>query len=162
MRRFSFSVRPVAVRALLGAVVLGGALVGMGARSAPVTAATPRVIIVDNDGGFTPGDPATGGWAFAPAHMAVVQGAQITFDNPSGNFRPHTVTSISTTGRFPNVTLDYGAKFNSSPTADDTIKPGQSWTLDTSTLDPGQYSFFCALHPWMVGSLTVMPAATPQ
>jgi plastocyanin len=40
------------------------------------------------------------------------------------------------------------------------IQPGNTWTLDTSTLEApsGQYTYYCWLHPWMVGNFTVMPA----
>jgi plastocyanin len=34
--------------------------------------------------------------------------------------------------------------------------PGNSWSLDTSGLAAGHYGYYCRLHPWMVGSLTVV------
>ena len=33
--------------------------------------------------------------------------------------------------------------------------PGSSFVLDTSTLDAGQYVYYCTIHPWMVGTFTV-------
>lgn len=35
------------------------------------------------------------------------------------------------------------------------IIPGQSYTLDTSHLSPGTYTFQCDIHPWMLGTLHV-------
>ena len=32
-----------------------------------------------------------------------------------------------------------------------------AWDLDTGSVDPGHYTFICTLHPWMVGTLTVLP-----
>jgi plastocyanin len=120
--------------------------------------ATIRVLMYDNGGTFMPGDPATGQWTFTPHHLGVTQGESIEFVNPAGNARPHTVTSITWSGQPPNRVLAHGVAFDSSPTMADIIRPGNSFTLDTSTLDPGQYLYYCWLHPWMVGSITVMAA----
>ena len=150
-----------------GTAVLVGVL-GLGAARTlhPGTAAhaqavkdAPRVTIYDSNVNFTAGNPAEGEWGFAPMHLAVPQGAQVEFDNPTSNSFPHTVTSIAWSGTAPDRTLASGTQFNSSPTKDAYIMPGGSWTLDTSTLDPGQYDFYCTIHPWMVGTLTVEPAA---
>jgi plastocyanin len=35
------------------------------------------------------------------------------------------------------------------------LQPGQSFTLDASTLAPGNYAYLCRLHPWMNGELTI-------
>ena len=59
-------------------------------------------------------------------------------------------------GAFEN-TLQAGTKFDSSPTRETVIAPGNSWMLDTSTVDPGNYAFYCRFHPWMVGEITVLP-----
>jgi plastocyanin len=117
----------------------------------------PRVTIIDNDGTFAPGDPGTGQWGYAPAHITVAKGESIVFNNPTGNFRPHTVTSITWTGAFPNRTLAPGALFNSSPDTASILMPGQSFTLSTADLEPGHYLYYCGIHPWMAGSFTVTP-----
>jgi plastocyanin len=158
-RKLRAIVRPLRARALLGMVVLGSAAVGVTSTSTPVTAESAQVMIVDNDGPLAPpGDANTGMWTFEPNHIAVVQGDMITFESAASNSKPHTVASITLSSRFPNVAFEYGTKFNSSQTAAEAIGPGKSWMLDTSTLDPGQYTYFCAFHPWMVGNFTVMPA----
>jgi plastocyanin len=133
------------------------AAIGLGALAqGRAIAYNARVEIIDNDASFRPaGGPGIGLWGFGPDHIAVTQGDPIVFDNPAGNRQSHTVTSLSWTGSSPYRTLDAGAKFDSSPTKDQAIAPGNSWTLDTSTLDPGQYTFYCTIHPWMVGTFTV-------
>lgn len=145
---------------LASAVVVGGRAVLHS--SATVQAQTvkdaSRVTIYDSNVNFTPGNPAEGEWGYAPVHIAVKQGASIEFDNPASNNFPHTVTSIGWSGTAPDRTLTSGVQFNSSPTKDAYIMPGASFTLDTTTLDPGQYDFYCTIHPWMVGTLTVEPA----
>jgi plastocyanin len=124
---------------------------------------SPRVVMVDASvpvSGGTPSltDPYTGTWGFAPTHLYVTQGTPIEFDNPASNSFPHTVVSLSWSGSPTNRTLTSGMAFDSSPTNADFIKPGSSWTLDTSTLTPGLYVFYCSLHPWMTGSITVAAA----
>jgi plastocyanin len=124
------------------------------------TAFTPRVTIIQNDAQFSPADAeGVGQWSYAPDHLAVMQGEQIEFDNPATNSFPHTVTSITWTGMAPARTLASGQAFDSSPTRETYIQPGQSWTLDTSTLMPGQYLYYCTIHPWMAGSFTVLAPA---
>jgi plastocyanin len=118
-----------------------------------------HVMMVDNDAQPYPAAVGVGYYAFAPVHITVAQGQQIVFDNPSTNLRPHTVTSLSWTGRSPYRDLQVGTAFDSSPATDDVITPGSSWTLDTSALDPDQYTYYCTVHPWMTGTFTVVPAA---
>ena len=152
--------------AVAGAAVLVG-VVGFGAGRAlhPSTAAHAqtakdgaKVTIDDSSVNFTAGNPAEGEWGYAPQHIAVPQGTQVEFDNPASNNYPHTVTSLAWSGIAPDRTLTSGTQFNSSPTKDAYIMPGGSFVLDTTTLDPGQYDFYCTIHPWMVGTLTVEPA----
>lgn len=145
------------VRFLMAPLVLGAVLAaGYGVHAYTSAGAyTPRVTVIDNDGTFMPGDPGTGQWSFAPAHLTVAKGESITFDNPQGNFRPHTVTSITWSGMAPTRTLESGKAFDSSPTRETLLMPGQSYNLDTSAMDAGHYLYYCTLHPWMVGTFTV-------
>lgn len=156
--------RRAVVRAAVGLVVAGTLTIGAGApievgHGATVAAAAPaRVLMYDNGGIFAPGDVDTGMWTYTPNHIDVVKGEPIEFVNPAGNARPHTVTSISASGPVPTRTLASGMLFDSSPTREDFISPGSTWTLDTSTLDAGQYTYYCTIHPWMVGTFTLTPA----
>lgn len=144
----------VRARRPLVAVVLLSLLVAVtGARSASVTAYTPRVLMVDNDAPFAPpGDPGLGLWGFAPAHLSVYQGQPLVFENPAANKRPHTVTSLTWSGPPTARTLELGTLFDSK-----VLMPGETFTLDTTPLTPGQYVYLCTLHPWMVGTVTVEP-----
>jgi plastocyanin len=36
-----------------------------------------------------------------------------------------------------------------------TLAPGQSWTLDTSSLNTGTYTYACLFHPWMKGVINI-------
>lgn len=149
MRRIS---RFLAAPVLMALVLAASATVVLHART---NAYTARVIMYDNDGQFNFVDPGTGEWTFAPSHVEVAQGEPIVFENPASNKRPHAVVSIAAGGTPFDRTLTSGSLFNSSPTAADLIMPGNSWTLDTSSLEPAHYTYFCSLHPWMVGSFTV-------
>ncbi|HLH24207.1 MAG TPA: plastocyanin/azurin family copper-binding protein [Chloroflexota bacterium] len=123
---------------------------------APASAATATVTIYDGDTPPPPTfDPAQGWWGYAPLHVEVKRGEPVVFYNPETNRFPHTVTSIS---RGDGAgTLAAGAQFDSTPDPNTRINPGESWTLDTSTLNPGHYAYYCRLHLWMLGSVTVTP-----
>ncbi len=153
----------LAVRALLGLVVSGSLALGVANGAQPAAAGNARVVIYDNNGGFNPVDADTGLWSFFPAHIEVIQGESIEFVSAAGNFRPHSVTSLSAPAAAGSAAtleraLEYGRLFDSSPTRAELIQPGASWNLDTTALNPGHYSYFCSLHLWMVGSFTVLPA----
>ena len=123
------------------------------------SAFSPMVTIIDNDAP-TPNqgiDPGQAYWGYGPDIIHVKKGEQVTFLNPASNKRPHSVTSISLgTTPFENG-LVAGAKFDSSPTREALVTPGNSWVLDTATVDAGNYAYYCRIHPWMVGQIAVLP-----
>jgi plastocyanin len=96
-------------------------------------------------------------WGYGPTQIVVTKGEMVTFMNPADNKRPHSVTSLSLAGPSFENGMAAGAKFDSSPSRETLVTPGNSWTLDTGTLDPGTYAYFCRIHPWMVGEVTVLP-----
>ena len=153
----------LALRVLVVPVLVGLAFASVSLVSSVGAQGTEaRVVIVDNDGP-TPNqgiDMRTGEWGFAPAHIAVTQGEPVMFENPEGNFRPHDVVSITRSGSSAEPVLESGARFGSGTTQESWIRPGGSWTLDTSGLDPGYYAYYCSVHPWMVGNVTVLPQPT--
>lgn len=149
----------IGIRSVLASVVVGGALLAASGASARHTAVAfnQRVVMYDNGAQFNAEDAEyLGEWGFMPGHLTVTKGESIEFVNPATNARPHTVTSITWSGTAPTRTLESGAKFDSSPTRDALVMPGMSFTLDTSTLDTGNYMFYCTLHPWMVGTFTLV------
>ncbi|HEY7064669.1 MAG TPA: hypothetical protein VII06_24560 [Chloroflexota bacterium] len=145
------------MRVLIGLLALVPILTlaaSLGASPAPARAANASVVIYDGDTPAPPVfDPAQGWWSYAPYHVQVARGEPILFSSPGTNRFPHTVTSISR-GEAPG-TLVAGAQFDSSPDPSSRINPGESWTLDTANLAPGHYTYYCRLHLWMLGSLTV-------
>jgi plastocyanin len=123
------------------------------------TAYTPTVTMIDNDApAANQGvDMGQAYWGFGPDILHVKKGEQVMFNNPATNKRPHSVTSISLGGMPFENSLVAGAKFDSSPTREALVMPGGSWTLDTNSVDAGNYAYYCRIHPWMVGQITVLP-----
>jgi plastocyanin len=74
-------------------------------------------------------------FAFTPAAVTVKAGTQVTFINHDDI--PHTVDS--TEGKFKSSALDTSDKFQFRFT------------------EPGEYPFFCRLHPKMTGKIIVQP-----
>jgi plastocyanin len=72
---------------------------------------------------------------FAPQTITVAAGATVTWTN--GDDLPHTVTAVDKT--FKSKPLDTG----------DTV----SFTF----AKPGEYAYFCSIHPMMTGKVVVKP-----
>jgi cytochrome c oxidase subunit 2 len=75
--------------------------------------------------------------------LTVKKGDKITVNNV--DTMPHTVTN-GESGSDPNS----GKLFDTS-----IINGGDSAEIDTSTVDAGAHPFYCMVHPYMTGSLTV-------
>jgi cytochrome c oxidase subunit 2 len=80
---------------------------------------------------------------YDPKELTVKKGDKITVDNV--DTMPHTVTN-GESGSDPNS----GKLFDTS-----IINGGDSAELDTSTVDAGTHPYYCMVHPYMTGSLTV-------
>jgi cytochrome c oxidase subunit II len=80
---------------------------------------------------------------FDPDKLTVKKGETITVNN--GDTMPHTVTN-GESGSDPNS----GKLFDTS-----IINGGDSAEIDTSTVDAGSHPFYCMVHPYMTGTLTV-------
>jgi plastocyanin len=72
-------------------------------------------------------------FAFTPGAIVVKPGAQVRWTN--GDDIPHTVDS--TQGKFKSAPLDTGDKF------------------EFRFTEPGEYPYFCRMHPKMTGSVVV-------
>lgn len=81
-------------------------------------------------------------FAYVPARLTVTAGTTVRFVNDDSE--AHTVTAAS--GR----TFDSGG-----------LDSGETWTHPFAT--PGAYGYLCALHPYMRGTIVVLPssAASP-
>jgi plastocyanin len=77
---------------------------------------------------------------FVPAEATVKAGETVTWKNED--------TAIHTATSGKDATPD--GEFDTS-----LISPGQSSKSIPMPDEPGQYSYFCTLHPWMEGTITV-------
>ena len=132
------------------------ALVGM---TPTADAAEIMVNIVDMEAPGVAGNPAQGAWGYSPFHVDAVKGDTIMFMQSENAFRPHTVTSVTWSGQAPTRELQSAKNFDSSPSQAEYLQKGMSWTLDTATLEPGHHLYYCTLHPWMVGTISLAAAA---
>jgi plastocyanin len=143
-----------------GVIILGGlvALLGWQASSAPVHADNPVVTARDNDAispqeGF---ERAQSRWDFDPERLVVRQGEVIEFRNRRGNDHAHTFTSYVRPGPPTAATLAVGTVFDSSLGGTRLTQPGQSEFVPTAGIPQGNYGYFCRLHPWMNGEITIV------
>lgn len=77
---------------------------------------------------------------FGPMALTITAGTTVTFVNTDDE--PHTVVGVGQTFRSPP--LDTGGRFSHVFAA------------------PGQFRYFCTLHPQMTGTIVVRPAAGPM
>lgn len=110
-----------------------------GAAPAPATApARPANVISAK---ILAGASSEGNPDYEPDPLSVSKGDGVEWTNE--DTAPHTVTSFA----------DDGKSFDSG-----IINAKATWLLDTSTLAEGDYEYFCTLHPFMRGMLTVTAA----
>jgi len=95
--------------------------------AAPVRTGGPVVYIAET--------PVT--WQYSPQNIKVVIGINATVTWASRSIAYDTVT-------------DRGGRFTSGP-----IAPGGTFMYTFTT--PGVYSYYCQYHPWMSGTVTVLP-----
>jgi len=84
-----------------------------------------------------------GSQPFDPAELNAKKGDKVQVTNE--DTIPHTVTS----GKDPNDP-DHGKLFDTS-----VILGGKTATIDLSKVDPGEYNYFCSIHPYMTGKMKV-------
>jgi plastocyanin len=77
---------------------------------------------------------------YVPAETAVKVGETVTWKNDD--------TAIHTATSGKDATPD--GKFDTS-----LVSPGQSSRPIAMPNEPGEYPYFCTLHPWMIGTITV-------
>jgi plastocyanin len=89
----------------------------------------------------------SGAPGFAPDNITVVIGVNNTVNWTNDDTVAHTVTADNTTGGNPvfnSGNMPIGSMFNYTFTA------------------PGYYPYVCAYHPWMTGSVTVLPGSSSK
>jgi len=89
-------------------------------------------------GAATPGNP-----AYAPDALTVTKGDVITVTND--DTAPHTSTS-GEGPQDPNAAKLFDTSI---------IMAGETAQIDTASLEAGDYSYYCTVHPFMTGTITV-------
>ena len=106
--------------------------------SASTAATTAAATLTIPQGASVQGNP-----SYKPDSLTVKVGDTIAVDNKDTT--PHTVTN-GKDATDPNM----GKLFDTS-----IINAGDSSDVVTADLKPGEYPYFCSVHPYMTGSLTV-------
>jgi plastocyanin len=113
-------------------VAITAGFVAIGSPSPAPAADGARVLMVDNEPDLT-------NWHYEPAQVTVPAGSTVVWFNQGKE--DHTVTA-------DDRSFDSGYK-----------KKGASW--QRAFPRPGKYSYHCAPHPWMKGTVVVVAAAAP-
>jgi cytochrome c oxidase subunit II len=108
------------------------------APSATTTAATAAATLKIPQGASVQGNP-----SYEPDSLTVKVGDTIAVENE--DISPHTVTNGKDAAD-PNM----GKLFDTS-----IINAGDSGEIVTTDLQPGEYPYFCSVHPYMTGTFTV-------
>jgi plastocyanin len=105
---------------------------------AATTTATAAATLTIPNGASVQGNP-----AYEPSQLTVKVGDTIAVENE--DIAPHTVTNGKDAA---DPTM--GKLFDTS-----IINAGDSGEIVAADLDPGEYPFFCSVHPYMTGTLNV-------
>ena len=131
---FRFSIFRRAVAVLVLGFIIGGFTVGAlaaGTENQLLSSASTTADVTIPRGAGTPGNV-----GYIPANFTVTAGKTVTWANKDTT--THTVTS-TTTGLFDSGIMN----------------PGQTWPYAFG--QAGVYSYYCKLHSWMKGNVTVKP-----
>ncbi len=101
-------------------------------------AAAPGATLSIPAGAATPGNP-----AYTPAELSVKKGDTVNVVNNDNAI--HTATN-GNDATDPNSAQSFDTSL---------IMAGASGTIDTSTMEAGDYPYYCTVHPFMKGTLTV-------
>ena len=80
---------------------------------------------------------------FDPEDLTAKKGDEVTVVNH--DTVPHTVTS-GTGSSDPNSAKSFDTSI---------INGGESATVSLAQVEPGQYDYYCMIHPYMTGKITV-------
>jgi plastocyanin len=122
--------------AILVSSLFGMACVGMSSHYALAQGAIEGVTVSMAKGSQSADNPDF----YVPAETAVKAGESVTWKNDD--------TAIHTATSGKDATPD--GKFDTS-----LVSPGQSSKPIAMPNEPGEYPYFCTLHPWMIGTIMV-------
>ena len=115
--------------------------------AAPAAFADPSATVSIPQGTGVPGCEQTGE-CFMPADASVDAGGSVTWTNDDSVY--HTIRAGDL--KYPKITgFDYPNGFRS-----ELLAPGD--TFEAANLQAGDYPYFCSLHPWATGMLSVTVA----
>jgi predicted secreted protein with PEFG-CTERM motif len=119
---------------------------------APSAFADEQVTIAKGAGGSANAACVTASNCFTPNPVNASPGDTVTWTNTDTVM--HTVTS----GKIENTTGNIiGAVFDSGYT----LTPGKTFSHTFTAADVGTINYYCQVHPWMTGMVTVGVASTP-
>jgi plastocyanin len=130
------NIASLVVAAILVSSLFGIASVGVSSHYALAQGATTEVTVSIAKGSQSADNPEF----YVPAETTVKAGETVTWKNDD--------TAIHTATSGKDATPD--GKFDTS-----LVSPGQSSKPIAMPNEPGEYPYFCTLHPWMVGTITV-------
>jgi plastocyanin len=136
--KFDFRHSALSLVAILSLMTLGGPSASSASQSAGGLGNTRAAASASATAGASTGSEVEvkiDNFVFAPAVLTVKAGAQVTWVNKDDI--PHTVDS--TEGKFKSAALDTDDKFQFRFT------------------EPGEYPFYCRMHPKMTGKIIVQP-----
>jgi plastocyanin len=107
---------------------------------APEAPAPTNIVSVS----ILPGSSAQGNPDYDPEQLTVGKGDGVEWTNNDNT--PHTATDKAEERAFDSSILN----------------PEGKYLLNTAEIDEGDYTYFCQLHPWMEGKLTVGPAGAAE
>jgi plastocyanin len=108
------------------------------AQAPPATAGPPGTPLTILEGSSIQGSP-----SYDPATLTVKKGDKITVTNK--DTLPHTVTS-GTGPTDPNSAKQFDTSI---------LEAGATADIETTNINPGEYPFYCTVHPYMIGKLVV-------
>ena len=109
-----------------------------GGASTAAPAGPPGTPLTILEGSSVQGNP-----SYDPAALTVKKGDKITVTNK--DTLPHTVTS-GAGPTDPNSAKQFDTSI---------LEAGATADIETTNINPGEYPFYCAVHPYMLGKLVV-------
>jgi plastocyanin len=94
-------------------------------------------------------------FAYTPANLTVNVGTTVTWVNKDSV--GHTVTEGDPNSPKPADSRVFDSSGEAATGQVTLITPGQSWSYTFTT--PGTYEYYCIVHPYMIGHITVNPVS---
>jgi nitrite reductase (NO-forming) len=93
--------------------------------------------------------------AYLPAQLTITVGTTVTWINKDSI--GHTVTEGDPNSPTQPALRTFDSSGQAGSGQVSLLQPGQSWSYTFTT--PGTYNYYCIVHPYMTGQITVLPAA---